>query len=557
MTTKHEAKCEVVSESLISKDPVPSVGPEFYKPFCLGLLDWCPCCIKMAEQRKGKSLSLKRPHVTVSDQENSKKTSETVDRQQVKLTSISSNQENGEKSKADNSKKSDKTDERYLFDVTFDDLNKFKEGECPANTEKNTEWAIRNFEFWRLARNKRFPEEQCPPNVLFETDGNELCDWLCKYISETCKVDGTEYTPRTLYLLLAGIQRHIRKVNPSSSINIFQDIEFKPVKHVCDSVFKRLHAKGIGTETKATAVLSVTEEDGLWESGVMGLDTPVGLLNAVFFYNGKKFCLRGGAEHRNLKLSQIKKEITVVDGKMVNSYVYQEFGSKNNQGGFSSLNLQNKVVKQHESSSSKCHVKILDKYLQVLPPDASSNDVFYLKPLKSVPLDSDAPWFSSVPIGKNKLNGLLKEMCAEAGITGNFTNHSLRAYGATTLFQSGVSEKLIQQQTGHRSTDALRQYERTSESQLVEVSNIMSGEQSDEQQHGGKEETSKVSPWSIQTQSIHNQSIQSIQTPPKIVLNGCTFTGCSVTFSGNAFNSHKEDTAELLKGLSYDDIFKD
>ena len=148
-------------------------------------------------------------------------------------------------------------------------------------------------------------------------------------------------------------------------------------------------------------------------------------------------------------------------------------------------------------------------------------------------------------------------MCAEAGITGNFTNHSLRAYGATTLFQSGVSEKLIQQRTGHRSTDALRQYERTSESQLVEVSNIMSGEKSDKQQHGGKEETSKVSPWSIQTQSIHNQSIQSIQTPPKIVLNGCTFTGCSVTFSGNAFNNHREDTAELLKGLSYDDIFKD
>ena len=68
---------------------------------------------------------------------------------------------------------------------------------------------------------------------------------------------------------------------------------------------------------------------------------------------------------------------------------------------------------------------------------------FYLKPLKSVPLGPDAPWFSSVPIGKNKLNGLLKEMYAEAGITGNFTNHSLRAYGATTLFQSGVSEKLI------------------------------------------------------------------------------------------------------------------
>ena len=49
--------------------------------------------------------------------------------------------------------------------------------------------------------------------------------------------------------------------------------------------------------------------------------------------------------------------------------------------------------------------------------------------------------------------------------------------------QSGMSEKWIQQWTRHRLTDALRQYERTSESQLV---NIMSGERSDEQQHRGK-----------------------------------------------------------------------
>lgn len=235
----------VVSESLIRKDPIPSVGPEFYKSFCLGLPDWCPCCIKTAEQRKGKSLSLKRRYVTLSDQESSKKSNKPIDR----LQSTSSNQEKSEKSIADNrpratplyhdnSKKSDRTDERYLFDVTFDDLSKFKEGECPANTEKNTEWAIRNFESWRSARNKRYPEEQCPPNVLLETGSNELCDWLCKYISETRNVDGTEYTPRTLYLLLAGIQRHIRKVNPSSNINIFQNIEFQPLKHVCDSVFK-------------------------------------------------------------------------------------------------------------------------------------------------------------------------------------------------------------------------------------------------------------------------------------------------------------------------------
>jgi len=106
---------------------------------------------------------------------------------------------------------------------------------------------------------------------------------------------------------------------------------------VCDSVFKRLHAKGIGTETKSIPVLSNHEEDKLWKSGIITLDTPAGLLKAVFFYNGKNFCLHGREEHRSLRISQLKRETTVVNGKTLASYVYEEFESKNNQGGAASL----------------------------------------------------------------------------------------------------------------------------------------------------------------------------------------------------------------------------
>ena len=35
----------------------------------------------------------------------------------------------------------------------------------------------------------------------------------------------------------------------------------------------------------------------------IGMDTPQSLLRAVLFLNGKKFCLRGGVEHRELRLS--------------------------------------------------------------------------------------------------------------------------------------------------------------------------------------------------------------------------------------------------------------
>ena len=123
------------------------------------------------------------------------------------------------------------------------------EGDIPANTETSTTWAIRNFEEWRKTRNGKFPNETCPEDI-FVQDKSKIWEWLCKFISETRKSDGEEYTPRSLYLILAGIQRHFRKFRSLDTSNIFEDAQFKILKNICDSILKRLHRKGIGVETK-------------------------------------------------------------------------------------------------------------------------------------------------------------------------------------------------------------------------------------------------------------------------------------------------------------------
>ncbi len=53
------------------------------------------------------------------------------------------------------------------------------------------------------------------------------------------------------------------------------------------------------------------------------------------------------------------------------------------------------------------------------------------------------------------------------------TNHSMRASGATAMFQNSVPERIIQSVTGHRSVESLRAYERVSTAQHTEVSKIM------------------------------------------------------------------------------------
>ena len=67
---------------------------------------------------------------------------------------------------------------------------------------------------------------------------------------------------------------------------------------------------------------------------------------------------------------------------------------------------------------------------------------------------------------------MVKEMFQQIGISGK-TNHSLRATGASCLFEAKVPEKIVQERTGHRSLKALRIYERTTDEQHQEVSAIL------------------------------------------------------------------------------------
>ena len=64
-------------------------------------------------------------------------------------------------------------------------------------------------------------------------------------------------------------------------------------------------------------------------------------------------------------------------------------------------------------------------------------------------------------------------MCAEAALSKDFSNHSLQAYEATTLFQAKVLEKLIQMRTGNKSLEALRSYKWTSKTQFLDVSHVV------------------------------------------------------------------------------------
>ena len=123
----------VVSDSLLWKGEEKFLSLADQRRFCLGIPGWCPCinCTEpeMATIDPSKPLGRKR------------KTTESKIHDTSNLEPVAK-------------KVDEKVEDRFLFDVTTEELENFMEGECPKNTVKSNEWAIRNFEAWRNARNK-------------------------------------------------------------------------------------------------------------------------------------------------------------------------------------------------------------------------------------------------------------------------------------------------------------------------------------------------------------------------------------------------------------------
>ena len=348
-----------------------------------------------------------------------------------------------------------------FYSATEAELESAAKGVVPKNTQSNNRWAMNNFEAWRTTYNTLHSNVPIGDDILLTTDSATLDACLARFVVETRKEDGSTFPAKTIKLILSGLQRYMR-ANSAAPFNIFdtKDHHFRNFHSTCDTVFKKLLSAGVGAEVRHHEPFTPEEENVFWEKGIFGTDSPTALQNAVFFYNGKNLCLRGREEHRSLKRSQFI--------EFERGYRYVEHGSKTFQGGFNQQHLEGNsvVIYKDADAGVHCYCSLLGLYLSKLP-SADHSGTFYLQPVKGTPKPDR--WYRNTPVGRNTLNIMVKRMCLQAGLKPR-TNHSLRSTGATTLFNAGVPEKLVQEVTGHRSIECLRRYENTSEQHKQAVS---------------------------------------------------------------------------------------
>ncbi len=190
----------------------------------------------------------------------------------------------------------------------------------------------------------------------------------------------------------------------------------------------------------------------------------------------KNFCLRGGQEHRNLKLSQLVK---CTSPSL--HYLYLEFIKKNNPGGLAHFKQEanrvpiNQIQKQVTSATFIFWTYISVSFLQMLGRKIISMPDHCLTSLVTL----ISLGFHLYQWGKIcwLVATMLKNMCSEAQIDGRKPNHSLRATGLRNCFKLAYyQKKIIKERTGHHSLEALRTYERTTTEQHQAISDILSAE---------------------------------------------------------------------------------
>ncbi len=113
------------------------------------------------------------------------------------------------------------------------------------------------------------------------------------------KQNHDDYPGKTLHELVICLQLYFDMLH--RSYKFLQDTDFLQVKNTLDGLMKDRASAGLGIRRKQAQVITLDEEESMWNTGILGSSNPAQLLNTLIYLIGLNFALRGGQEHRNLR----------------------------------------------------------------------------------------------------------------------------------------------------------------------------------------------------------------------------------------------------------------
>ena len=338
-------------------------------------------------------------------------------------------------------------------------IDNYSHKDFAPQSKRKIKWAVGMYCEWRNARlnDVNVPSEivKADLNDLVNLTKSDLAFSLSRFVREIKKLDNTDYPPNTLREIVIMIQMHLNQND--MFWKLLDHSEFVTLCNVLDNTMRERTAMGLGVKVSSD-IISLSNENKLFETGQLGEGNPQQLLNTVIYMVGLHFALRGGVEHQRLRRPGFRSQIEF--GKDLRGKFRMVFKEdplqKTIQGGIGCKNSRKVVYVYPASDTRRCPVRLVQKYLNLLPPPRTCQKL-YLRPRVKF---NAAVWYCDQPYGNHKVSSTIKDMCSKAGLVGKFTNHSLRATSASRMYENDIPEQVIKEITGHRS-EAVRMYKRT------------------------------------------------------------------------------------------------
>ena len=285
-----------------------------------------------------------------------------------------------------------------------DDANRCK------NTVEGTKTSVRRLKKWYK---DKYGKSVDMNTVTRQMAIEMLKDFFLEIRDTRPGKEGNEYEPVTLTTYRNGLRRYFleRKCPPAVENFDLADREFDVVNYGLVSKRNELKRKGKGNHPNV--VESITEEqlERMWATGAIGVHAPRPLLRLQWWINTVSHGIRGRMAHHDLSIDDFRIS-RGPDGKIIIDHM--KAGSKRPRPDDEKDNPRSKKKCKARvaatDGSERDPVRAFEVYLRHRPPGISS---FYLTPKHKPKGDI---WFNKVPMGKNSIGRIMREIKAIAGI---------------------------------------------------------------------------------------------------------------------------------------------
>ena len=345
--------------------------------------------------------------------------------------------------------------EKRFGNATTDEIREKRDNICAKATKKSNAKAARILRDYLKFRGE-------PEN--FETfSTNRLDDVLSHFYINVRRADGEKYKASSLENLRFSLNRYLHSAL-DHKIDL-KDEEFRNSNVSFRAALNELKREGYGN-TEHHPEISETHLRQIYNSEIMQPDhSPEFLQNKVQFDIRFYFFRRGGEN-----IPQMTKSTFAIgtDSNTGRKYVHKKLDelNKNNRAGNKETSSG---VMPEKPGDPMCPVLSFKLYMGKLSDDC---DRLWQRP-KTSSLISDTTWYTAVPVGEKKLSGFMTRIVKSLNLPVKYTNHSIRATGATLLSRANFNNAQIMSVTGHKSVSSLAVYQRVGSDEKMDMGDAL------------------------------------------------------------------------------------